>query len=159
MKVTNGKLEAISCKTGHYVAGKEQLYQVLTELKERSVALSGVGVFDFAAKQYPGEEGDAEGFLKANKTTIEPKIVEAEEKKKKAEEKQQKQQKLQEDLIKYSGGDPVSALKAKGIRLYNESDPTDWVVDSSDGSSWSSVDLETQVKLLKNEISIDDING
>jgi Domain of unknown function (DUF4157) len=157
MKVTNGKLEAISCKTGHYGAGKEQLYQVLMELKDRSISLSGVGVFDFAAKKYPGEEGDAEGFLRANKTVIEPKIVKAEENKKKAEEKQQKQQKLEEDLIKYSGGDPVNALKAKGIRLYNESDPTDWVVFSEDGTSWSGVNLETQVKLLKNEISIDDL--
>ena len=140
MKVTQGKLDAISCKTGHYLAGKEQLYQVLMELKERGVSLSGVEAFNHAAKKYDGEEADAEGFLKANKDDVEEQISEKKE-----------EQELQEKLMTLSG-DPVAALKAKGL-TYEDGI---WKYENAEGASWTVCGSDL-VKLLKNEITLNQL--
>jgi len=76
MKVTNGKLDVITNKSGHYEPTRRHLYFALKELETRGVALGGVDVRVFnqetkKLEKYEKDTQDAQSFLKNHEKSVE----------------------------------------------------------------------------------------
>lgn len=70
IKVDKGRLTYLTNKSGHYLPEKEQVMQVLEELRSRGVSLAGVDYTHLDARNWAATNkfpGGAEGFLRVGR--------------------------------------------------------------------------------------------